>query len=82
MREYDVSREEAVEEARKRITNAWKDVNEECLKPTKVPMPFLMRALNMARYMDVMYKGEDSYTHAGGIMKKYIEAVLVDPVPI
>ncbi|MED6120577.1 hypothetical protein PIB30_022094, partial [Stylosanthes scabra] len=80
MRECNVSKEEAVQKLRKRVTDAWKDINEECLKPTKVPMPFLMRVLNISRFMDVMYKDEDCYTHAEGKMKKCIEALLVNPI--
>ncbi|KAK7405099.1 hypothetical protein VNO78_06294 [Psophocarpus tetragonolobus] len=49
MSEYGESREVAIHECQKRITNAWKDVNEECLRPTTVPMPFLMRILNLNR---------------------------------
>ncbi|RYQ94596.1 hypothetical protein HN51_045603 [Arachis hypogaea] len=82
MRECDISKEEAIQELQKGVTDAWKDINEECLKPTEVPRPFLMNILNLARFMDVMYKDEDCYTHAEGKMKKCIEALLVDPVPI
>ncbi|XLU28530.1 hypothetical protein S245_064596, partial [Arachis hypogaea] len=82
MRECDISKEEAIQELQKGVTNAWKDINEECLKPTKVPMLFLMRIVNMARFIDVMHKDEDCYTHAEGKMKKCIQALLVDPVPI
>ncbi|MED6124418.1 hypothetical protein PIB30_058717 [Stylosanthes scabra] len=82
IKEFDVSKEEAIQEMRKRVTYAWKDMNKECLKPTAVPMPFLTRILNMSRFMDVMYKDEDCYTHAEGKMKKCIEALLVNPVPI
>ena len=82
MKQHGVSREEAVDGFRKQIRNAWKDINEEFLRPTQVPRPFLMRILNLARIMDVLYKDEDSYTHAGGIMKNYNAALLVDPVPL
>ncbi|MED6218710.1 hypothetical protein PIB30_029033 [Stylosanthes scabra] len=82
MREFDVSREEAIQEMKKRVTDAWKDTDEECLKLTKVPIPFLTRILNMSRFMDVMYKDEDCYTHAGGKMKECIETLLVNAVPI
>jgi hypothetical protein len=41
MKKYNVRREAAIEEGRKRIANAWKDLNEECLRPTEVPMPIL-----------------------------------------
>ncbi|XP_057728132.1 probable terpene synthase 2 isoform X2 [Arachis stenosperma] len=82
MREYDISKEKAIQELQKGITDAWKNINEECLKPTEVPVMFLMRIVNMARFIDVMYKDEDCYTHAKGKMKECIEALLVDPVPI
>ncbi|MED6124420.1 hypothetical protein PIB30_058719 [Stylosanthes scabra] len=82
MRECNASKEEAIQKLRKRVTDAWKDINEECLKTTEVSMPFLMRVLNMSRFMDVMYKDEDCYTHAEGKMKKCIEALLVNAVPI
>ncbi|MED6120573.1 hypothetical protein PIB30_022090 [Stylosanthes scabra] len=82
MRECDTSKEKAIQELQKRVKDSWKDINEECLKPTKVPMQFLHRVLNISRFMDVMYKDEDCYTHAEGKMKKCIEALLVEPVPI
>ncbi|KAL6311208.1 hypothetical protein AAG906_000449 [Vitis piasezkii] len=37
------------------IVNAWMDINQECLKPTAVPMPLLTRVLNLSR---VIYKEE------------------------
>ncbi|MED6120569.1 hypothetical protein PIB30_022086 [Stylosanthes scabra] len=82
MREYNISKAEAFRELQKNVRDAWKDINEECLKPTKVPMPFIMRALNISRFVDVMYKDEDCYTHAEGKMKKCIETLLVNPVSI
>ena len=82
MKQYGLSEQEVYKEFHMQVVNAWKDINEECLRPTKVPMPFLMRALNLSRFMDVMYKDEDNYTHAGGLMKTYIVDLLVDPVPI
>ncbi|KAK7312916.1 hypothetical protein VNO77_37160 [Canavalia gladiata] len=82
MKQYNSSREDGIEELRKLIESSWKDMNEECLNPTQVPMPFLMRTFNLARMMDVLYKDEDSYTNAGGIMKHYIQALLVDKMPV
>ncbi|CAL0323424.1 unnamed protein product [Lupinus luteus] len=82
MRQYGMSREDAINECRKRVINAWKDINKECLRPTKVPKPFMMRILNLARFMDVIYKDQDNFTHADGVMKIYIQALLVDPVSI
>jgi (-)-germacrene D synthase len=82
MKKYNVRREAAIEEGRKRIANAWKDLNEECLRPTQVPMPFLMRIINLSRVMDVVYKDKDSFTNSKGEMKSFIKALLVEPVEV
>ncbi|XP_058758419.1 (-)-germacrene D synthase-like isoform X2 [Vicia villosa] len=82
MRQYNVSKEVAIQEARKRISNAWKDINKEFFRPTDIPMPFLKCILNALRFLDVIYKDRDIFTHPEGEMKILIKALLVDPVPI
>jgi (-)-germacrene D synthase len=82
MKQYEISRQAAVQEGQRRIVDAWKDINEECLRPSEVPMPFLTRILNLSRFMDVVYKDEDNFTNTEGEMKTFIKALLVDPVPI
>ncbi|RDX63677.1 (-)-germacrene D synthase, partial [Mucuna pruriens] len=78
MKQHNTTRQDAIEELLKLVESAWKDINEACLDSTQVPMTFLMRVVNLARMMDVLYKEEDSYTNAGGIMKDYIKALLVN----
>ena len=56
------------------------DINQECLKPTAVPMPLLTRVLNLSRVMDVIYKEGDGYTHVGKVMEDNIGSVLIDPI--
>ncbi|RHN45954.1 putative lyase [Medicago truncatula] len=82
MKQFDMSREAAIQECKNRMTIVWKDINEECLRPTEVPMPFMTRVLNLSRFMDVIYKNKDNYTDSDGLMKTCIKEVLVDPVPI
>ncbi|KAG6637483.1 hypothetical protein I3843_11G176600 [Carya illinoinensis] len=82
MTQHSVTEEEAVHQLRKQVTDAWKDINKECLYPTKVPMPILMRVLNLARVIDVVYKYEDGYTHAGIVLKDFVASLMVDPVPL
>ncbi|KAI8007828.1 (-)-germacrene D synthase [Camellia lanceoleosa] len=65
MKQYGASEEEVLVELRKGVTNAWKDINQECLRPTAVPMPLLLRVVNLARVINVLYKDEDGYTHSG-----------------
>ncbi|TYI58056.1 hypothetical protein E1A91_D11G326000v1, partial [Gossypium mustelinum] len=63
MKQDGVSMQEAYNEFYKQINNAWKDINEECLKPTAaIPRSALNRILNLERVMNLFHKGEDAYT--------------------
>ncbi|EXB50927.1 hypothetical protein L484_021155 [Morus notabilis] len=81
MKQHEATEEEAVKDLRKQVINAWKDINEECLYPISVPMPLLMRVVNLARVIDVIYKDEDGYTHSDVVLKDFIASMLIDPVP-
>ncbi|KAG6746083.1 hypothetical protein POTOM_050596 [Populus tomentosa] len=82
IRQYGLSEQEVYKEFHMQVVNAWKDVNEECLKPTAVPMPMLERILNLSRVIDVIYKEEDEYTHVGQLMKNNVASLFIDSVPI
>ncbi|XP_039162808.1 (-)-germacrene D synthase [Eucalyptus grandis] len=83
MKQYRVTEEEAKEELRKQVTDAWKDINEELRRPTVVPMPILVRILNLTQALHMMYNGEiDNYTHAGTKMKEHVTSLLVNPLPM
>ncbi|KAJ8752525.1 hypothetical protein K2173_004813 [Erythroxylum novogranatense] len=71
------SKEEAIEYFRKEIVNAWKDINEQCLKPTPVPPFFLERILNLACVMDAIYKDDDAYTNSY-LLRDIIASVLME----
>ncbi|XP_047331223.1 sesquiterpene synthase Cop-like [Impatiens glandulifera] len=82
MNQHDALEELATINLRKQITDAWKDINFECIRPTKVPMNILSRVMNMARYMDMMYKEEDGYTNSKTKAKDYITSILVSEVDV
>ncbi|XP_030932315.1 (-)-germacrene D synthase-like [Quercus lobata] len=82
MKQHGVSEQVVHDELNRQVANAWKDINEECIRPTIVPMPLLMRVLNLARVIDVIYKEGDGYTHVGKEMKDNVALVLIDPIPI
>ncbi|KAL6314019.1 hypothetical protein AAG906_011753 [Vitis piasezkii] len=82
MKQHGASEQETHNEFNKQVRDAWKDINEECLIPTAVPMPILKRVLNLARVIDVIYKNEDGYTHSGTVLKDFVTSMLIDPVPI
>ncbi|MBA0860246.1 hypothetical protein Goshw_015659 [Gossypium schwendimanii] len=86
MREYGVSEQEACIELKKQVENARKDINYELMfsEISKVvPMPVLMRSLNLTRVIDFIYKdGEDQYTHVGKNSKDGIASLLINPIPL
>nr|GMC70141.1 (-)-germacrene D synthase-like [Ipomoea batatas] len=61
-KEYNVSEQEAYVEIENLISKAWKDLNQECLHPTPVPMKVLLRIMNLARVIFLLYKDKDNYT--------------------
>ncbi|XP_031099079.1 (-)-germacrene D synthase-like isoform X2 [Ipomoea triloba] len=80
MKQYGKSKEETYNEFQTRVSNAWNDINQECLNPTAFPMPILIRVVNLARVMDLLYKDEDTYTHSATETKDIITSVLIDPI--
>lgn len=78
MKQHNTSRQDAINKLLEMVKSAWKDINEACLNPTEVPMNFLLRVVNLVRMIDVLYKDEDNYTNAGGLMTDYIKTLLVN----
>ncbi|XP_019190267.1 PREDICTED: (-)-germacrene D synthase-like [Ipomoea nil] len=81
MKEYGKSKEETTTELQEQVINAWKDINQECLKPTVFPMPILTRILNLTRVVDLLYHNGDWYTHSKTKLKQIITSTLVNPIP-
>ncbi|KAL2466452.1 Alpha-humulene/(-)-(E)-beta-caryophyllene synthase [Abeliophyllum distichum] len=81
MKENGVTKEVAVDKFFEMTTNAWKDINEECLRPSSSPREILMRILNLERIIDVTYKGnEDGYTQPQKVLKPHVIALFIDPI--
>ncbi|KAF5948761.1 hypothetical protein HYC85_014718 [Camellia sinensis] len=76
MKQHGATEEEVLVEFRKLVTNAWKDINAAYLRPTAVPMPLLLRIVNLTRMIHVIYKDEDGYTHSGTRVKAFVTSVL------
>nr|A0A348AUV5.1 RecName: Full=Valerianol synthase TPS1A; AltName: Full=Terpene synthase 1; Short=ChTPS1; AltName: Full=Terpene synthase 1a; Short=ChTps1a [Camellia hiemalis]BBC44636.1 valerianol synthase [Camellia hiemalis] len=81
MKQRGVSKQEAIVELYKMIENAWRDINEEMLKPTAISMKLLIRVLNLSRISDVVYKYVDGYTHPE-IIKDHVISLFEDPIPM
>ncbi|XP_043690199.1 (-)-germacrene D synthase-like [Telopea speciosissima] len=80
MKQHSVTEQEACDELQRRVDKAWKDINQECIKPTTVPMPLLLWILNFTRMIDVIYKHKDGYTYASIVLKEYITLLFIDPI--
>ncbi|XP_004303550.1 PREDICTED: (-)-alpha-pinene synthase-like [Fragaria vesca subsp. vesca] len=81
MKQYGVSEQETVDIFNKKVVDSWKDINEEFLRPTAVPVPVLTRVLNLTRVVDLLYKKDDEYTRVGDVMKDGVASLLIHPVP-
>ncbi|KAL8199345.1 hypothetical protein R6Q57_012913 [Mikania cordata] len=69
---YRVSENVALEAVRTIVENAWKDINEGCLKPRVVSMDILAPIVNLTRKIDVAYKYNDGFTFPEKTFKEYI----------
>lgn len=83
MKQYGVSEEKAVKELHMEVEGAWKDLNKEMLRPTKLPRPLMIRILNLSRVIEVFYSlGEDDYSIVSKNMQDKIQDVLLDHVQV
>lgn len=82
MKEYGTSRKETIGKLNMMIENAWKDLNEECMRPTIVPIPVLNTVLvNFLRLAEVCYGKTDGLTNAG-YLKEYIIKLFINKMHI
>ncbi|BFG29405.1 hypothetical protein CerSpe_156790 [Prunus speciosa] len=82
-KQYGVSDDQEIIDAfNKQIVDSWKDINEEFLRPTSVPMPILVLVLNLTRVADLLYKKDDGFTHVGKVMKDSVASYFIDPAPL
>ncbi|KAF7112783.1 hypothetical protein RHSIM_RhsimUnG0193200 [Rhododendron simsii] len=81
MKQYGVSRPEAIGELLKIIENAWIDINEEMMRPTMISRDLVIRVLNFTRLYGVVYKYNDGYTQPE-CGKDSIIALYEDSIPI
>ncbi|KAE8650158.1 hypothetical protein Csa_009547 [Cucumis sativus] len=80
MSNHGRSEDETCAELLKQVEDAWKTINECCLHPMNVPMPFLICLLNLTRVMALLYSHEDGYTNSKGRTKLLIQSLLIDPL--
>ncbi|KAL3500740.1 hypothetical protein ACH5RR_039833 [Cinchona calisaya] len=81
MKDYNVSEQEAMKKFEEMAEDAWKDMNEEILRPTSMPREILRVLLNLARLCEVVYKHRgDGFTNPRDHIDRHIIAMLIDSV--
>uniref|UniRef100_A0A1D1ZD67 (-)-germacrene D synthase n=1 Tax=Anthurium amnicola TaxID=1678845 RepID=A0A1D1ZD67_9ARAE len=78
VKEYGVSNEKACQRLKDMINDAWKVMNEECLRPTIIPLQLLMSSFNLSRVMETYYKYSDGYTESSSATKDLISLLLME----
>lgn len=81
MKQFGVSKERAIEMMGNIASDAWKDLNQELMRPHSCPFPLLMRILNLSRVIDVFYRYQDAFVHPE-FLKEHIVSVLIENIPI
>ncbi|KAH0870372.1 hypothetical protein HID58_077394 [Brassica napus] len=81
MKQFGVSKEQAVEGINIMLSDAWKDMNQELMRPHSCPFPLLMRIFNLSRVIDVFYRYQDCYTHPE-FLKEHIVSLFIEDIPI
>ncbi|KAL2466529.1 Alpha-humulene/(-)-(E)-beta-caryophyllene synthase [Abeliophyllum distichum] len=83
MKDNGMTKEETTDKLLEMVSNAWKDSNEECLRPTSSSKEILLLILNFERLIDIVYKGnEDGYTQAQKVLKPHIISLFIDPIKV
>lgn len=81
MKQFDVSDEPHVFDLfNEKVEHARKEMTRESLVCNDVARPIVMRVINLARAMDVLYKNKDHYTHVGEELINHIKSLVIDVV--
>ncbi|CAN7120665.1 unnamed protein product [Brassica rapa subsp. narinosa] len=80
MKQFCVSKERAVQVITNIVSNAWKDLNQELMRPHSFRFPFLIRILNLSRVIDLFYRYTDAYTNPE-FLKEHIVSLLIENIP-
>ncbi|KAJ6349611.1 hypothetical protein OIU77_007067 [Salix suchowensis] len=72
----------AIEEIQKMNATAWKDINEDCMRPTKAPMLLLQQFVNLVRVSYAFYaNGDDAYTIPSSL-SDYVTLLFIEQAPL
>jgi len=82
MKQYNISEKKAIEEIQKMNAAAWKDINEDCMRPTKAPMLLLQQFVNLVRVTEVFYGADDDAYTIPSSLRDYVTLLFIEQVPL
>ncbi|KAJ6349659.1 hypothetical protein OIU77_007107 [Salix suchowensis] len=82
MKQYNISEKKAIEEIKKMNAMAWKDINEDCMRPTKAPMLLLQQCVNLVRVTDIIYANDDDAYTIPLSLKDYVTLLFIEHVSL
>ncbi|KAH0855646.1 hypothetical protein HID58_004010 [Brassica napus] len=82
MKQHGVTKEAAVEVLRKMEPGNYKIMMEEFVSSKAMPRQILVRAVNIARVMDLYYKDGDGYSHPDQNLKDLIVSLFLCSIPL
>ncbi|CAN6825794.1 unnamed protein product, partial [Brassica oleracea] len=80
MKQYGVSKQDALRELRKMVADTDSIINEELLKTTRLSRLVLKTATGVAQSITVCYYGYEGFTRPEGKMKEYMTSLFVDQI--
>nr|AUJ87599.1 B-caryophyllene synthase [Chrysanthemum x morifolium] len=80
MKQSDASEEHVYDLFQKKVEDAWKEMNLESLMCKDVSMLLIMRVINLARVIEVLYKYKDIFTHVNDELVNHIKSLLIEPM--
>ncbi|KAG4161851.1 hypothetical protein ERO13_D01G081501v2 [Gossypium hirsutum] len=81
MNQHGLSKKLTLKDFEKILEDAWKDLNEECMRQTDGPRDLLLRILNFSRVTYLFYKHGHGYTKPEYV-KDDVRALFLDPIPV
>lgn len=78
MKQYGVTKQEAVTELHKMVIDADKEINEELLTTRGVSRLVLNVAMNFSKMITLCYNGYEGFTDPEKKIKEYMTSILVD----
>ncbi|KFK23797.1 hypothetical protein AALP_AAs42715U000100 [Arabis alpina] len=80
MKQYGVTKQEALRELHIMVADADKTINEELLTTTGVSRLVLKAAMGNAQIIAILYNGYEGFTNPEGKTKEYMTSILVDQI--